>query len=162
MAGGDLLDQGAKRVRLLTNNPKKVADLEAGGIEVVQRVPPFMRAILTRGAARPEAFSADDLETFVSQWSEPDRARACVALYRTFLTREFQELARGAYADQILLQPTVLLVGDRDPVIRAESLRGAEANAPHLEVRELPGVGHFVPEEAPEEALAAMIELYGS
>ncbi len=39
IAASILLDQGAKRVRLLTNNPRKVADLEAGRIEVVQRVP---------------------------------------------------------------------------------------------------------------------------
>ncbi len=126
------------------------------GQQVVQRVPAFMRAILTRGATRPDTFSAADLETFVSQWSEPDRARACVALYRTFLTREFGEIARGAYADRTLTQPTVLLVGEHDPVIRAESLRGAEANAPRLEVRELAGVGHWVPEEAPEAMLEAL------
>lgn len=31
--------QGVRRVRLLTNNPQKVADLQAGGIEVVERIP---------------------------------------------------------------------------------------------------------------------------
>jgi GTP cyclohydrolase II len=31
--------QGLRRVRLLTNNPQKVADLEVGGIDVVERIP---------------------------------------------------------------------------------------------------------------------------
>lgn len=39
VAAAILHDQGVQQVRLLTNNPRKVLDLEAGGIEVVQRVP---------------------------------------------------------------------------------------------------------------------------
>ena len=39
VAAAMLRDQGVKRVRLLTNNPQKVTDLEEGGIEVVERVP---------------------------------------------------------------------------------------------------------------------------
>jgi 3,4-dihydroxy 2-butanone 4-phosphate synthase/GTP cyclohydrolase II len=34
-----LQDQGLRRIRLLTNNPDKVAGLEAHGLEVVERVP---------------------------------------------------------------------------------------------------------------------------
>lgn len=39
IAASILRDQGARQVRLLTNNPQKIADLEAGDIEVVERVP---------------------------------------------------------------------------------------------------------------------------
>ncbi len=39
VAAAILRDQGVKQVRLLTNNPQKVSDLEAGSIEVVERVP---------------------------------------------------------------------------------------------------------------------------
>jgi 3,4-dihydroxy 2-butanone 4-phosphate synthase/GTP cyclohydrolase II len=39
VAASILQDQGVKQVRLLTNNPKKVSGLEAGNIEVVERVP---------------------------------------------------------------------------------------------------------------------------
>ncbi len=38
-AAAILCDQGVTQVRLLTNNPQKVLDLEAGGIKVVERVP---------------------------------------------------------------------------------------------------------------------------
>ncbi len=47
VAAAILRDQGVKQVRLLTNNPQKVLDLEAGEIEVVERVPHEI-------AARPE------------------------------------------------------------------------------------------------------------
>ncbi len=39
VAAAILFDQGVKQVRLLTNNPQKVLDLQSGGIEVVERVP---------------------------------------------------------------------------------------------------------------------------
>jgi pimeloyl-ACP methyl ester carboxylesterase len=130
------------------------------GRQFVQRVPAFMRAVLARGSVRPDTFTAADVETFVAQWSEPDRARACVAVYRSFLTRELPELARGAYRDDVVDVPTTIVVGDGDPVVSANGLTGAERNLPRLEIRELAGVGHFVPEEAPEEMLAAMRALY--
>ena len=34
-----LVDLGVKRIRLLTNNPKKVVGLDAYGLEIVERVP---------------------------------------------------------------------------------------------------------------------------
>lgn len=39
LAAEMLRDQGVSQIRLLTNNPRKVNDLEKGGVEVVQRVP---------------------------------------------------------------------------------------------------------------------------
>jgi 3,4-dihydroxy 2-butanone 4-phosphate synthase/GTP cyclohydrolase II len=39
VAAAILRDQSVKQIRLLTNNPQKVLDLEAGSIEVVERVP---------------------------------------------------------------------------------------------------------------------------
>ena len=130
------------------------------GRQVVQRVPAFIRAIFSRGAARPGAFAAADLEAFIAQWSEPDRARASVQVYRTFLTRELAEIARGAFDDRVLRQPIAILVGEHDPVISIDDLTGAEANLPNLELRELAGVGHFVPEEAPEKMLATIGPFY--
>lgn len=38
-AAAILGDQGVKQVRLLTNNPQKVSGLQAGSIEVVERIP---------------------------------------------------------------------------------------------------------------------------
>jgi pimeloyl-ACP methyl ester carboxylesterase len=130
------------------------------GRQVVRRLPSFMRRVLTEGTANPDAFTEADLETFVRQWSEPDRARASVSIYRSFLTRELTPLAKGAYRDQVLRQPGIVLIGDQDPVLDAEPLRGAEQNLPGFEIRELSGVGHFVPEEAPGEMLTAMLELF--
>ncbi len=39
IAASILRHEGTGKIRLLTNNPQKIADLEAGGIEVVERIP---------------------------------------------------------------------------------------------------------------------------
>jgi 3,4-dihydroxy 2-butanone 4-phosphate synthase/GTP cyclohydrolase II len=39
VAASILQHEGVSRIRLLTNNPRKISDLEAGGITVVERVP---------------------------------------------------------------------------------------------------------------------------
>jgi pimeloyl-ACP methyl ester carboxylesterase len=130
------------------------------GRQVVQRVPALTRTVFAKAAARPGAFTPADVDSFTAQWAERDRARAAVAVYRSFLTRELPELARGAYRDEVVATPTVILVGAKDPVITVDALTGAGGNLPNLELRELAGVGHFVPEEAPEEMLAAMRALF--
>lgn len=39
IAASILRQEGTSKIRLLTNNPQKIADLEAGGIDVVERIP---------------------------------------------------------------------------------------------------------------------------
>jgi pimeloyl-ACP methyl ester carboxylesterase len=130
------------------------------GRQLVQRLPALTRTALVRGAADPAVWTDAELEVFVSQWAEPERAAATSSLYRAFLTRELPAIVRGSYRDRVMEQPAILLIGEHDPVIEAEPQRQAGSNAPNLEVRELAGVGHWVQEEAPEAMLDAMLELY--
>ena len=81
--------------------------------------------------------------------ADPDRARASELLYRTFLLNEVPRLRR--YRDDVLEVPTVLAVGDRDPVIRPSMLDGFEEHAEEMTIEIIRGAGHFVPEEAPDE-----------
>ena len=129
------------------------------GRQVVSRVPAFTRTILRKGAA-VDAWQPDELEAFVAQWREPQRAAAGVQVYRSFLRRELPDLIAGRYRDRRLEIPAKLFVGSADPVIDVDSLGGFEANAPGLELVPLDGVGHWVPEEAPEAMVAGMLELY--
>jgi pimeloyl-ACP methyl ester carboxylesterase len=80
------------------------------------------------------------------------RPHVTVGVYRTFLTRELVPLARGRYVGRPLEVPTTLLVGDRDRITK--SVRAEDY--PDLTVRRIEGVGHFLPEEAPEAVLAAL------
>jgi pimeloyl-ACP methyl ester carboxylesterase len=131
------------------------------GRALVQRVPAFIRTLMKAGAADPAATWADDeLEQFVSQWAEPDRAAACVSLYRTFLTKELKPLASGAYRDRSMQTPAVLFAGGHDRVVRPEALGGFEENAPNMRLEVVEGSGHWLPEEAPEAVLSPMLALY--
>lgn len=138
-----------------------VISAPVAGRQIVQRVPAFTREIMRRSAADPaSAWSDAELEEFVSQWREPERAAATVAVYRTFLTRELPQIASGAFHDRTMETPAVLFCGTRDPVIRPDALGGYERNAPNLRVEIVSGAGHWLPEEAPDALLAGMTELF--
>jgi pimeloyl-ACP methyl ester carboxylesterase len=131
------------------------------GGQVVRRIPAFTRTVFRASSVDPDRTWSDaELESFVSQWAEPDRAAACVSLYRSFLMKELREIASGAFADRILLQPCVQFVGAADPVIRPDQQGGAEANAPRMRMDVVPDAGHWLPEEAPEFLLERMLALY--
>jgi len=55
--------------------------------------------------------------------------------------------------------PTIALWGDRDPMRPLEHREGFEQVFPRATSTILPGVGHFVPAEAPGAMVAAITEL---
>jgi pimeloyl-ACP methyl ester carboxylesterase len=85
---------------------------------------------------------------------EPARARATVLVYRIWLTRELQKLAFATRRYAPLQMPVLFLQGEQDRALDPALLRGGERNVPNMTVETLPGVGHFVPEEAPDTVLA--------
>lgn len=52
--------------------------------------------------------------------------------------------------------PTLLLWGAKDPAFGARELARFKSALPHAQVKELAHVGHFPPEEAPEDVIAAL------
>jgi pimeloyl-ACP methyl ester carboxylesterase len=116
-------------------------------------VPRVAEAALRLGRARG-SYTAAEREAYLSVLRDPDRIRASSQYYRTFLLHEAGPLVAGRYAKERLRVPTTLLAGDRDPVVRYSDLSGA--NADELTVERLPGLGHFLPEEAPGTVLAAI------
>ncbi|MCA1710937.1 MAG: alpha/beta fold hydrolase [Actinobacteria bacterium] len=91
-----------------------------------------------------------DPRTYGEVFQEPARARASARLYRTFLLSEAGPVMRGRYRDRRLTVPTRLVGGSGDPVITSAFLKGYEDHADDLTVEVLEGVGHFIPEEAPD------------
>ena len=139
-----------------------IASPVVGG-QLVQRVPGFIRTVLQKSSLHTErTWSDEELEQFVAQWSEPDRAAACVGIYRSFLTKELKVLASGGFKDRVMTQPSVLFVGVADPVIRPDDQVGFEANAPNMRLEIVEDAGHWLPEEAPEQLLEGMLALYAS
>lgn len=112
------------------------------------------------GMTRPECTSDAELSAYGTILQQPDRARASVQLYRTFVFRELSML--GRYRQQCLRVPTYLLVGDADPVASPALLDGWQNNAETMTLERLPDVGHFVPEEAPHDVATAVARVLGT
>jgi pimeloyl-ACP methyl ester carboxylesterase len=102
-----------------------------------------------------------DVSTYGEVLREPARARATVQLYRTFLLSESPRVGAGRYTGARLTVRTLLVNGDSDLVSSRAMLDGWQRNADDMSVEVLPGVGHFVPEEAPEEVAARVRALFG-
>jgi pimeloyl-ACP methyl ester carboxylesterase len=120
----------------------------------------FVRAILRGGSVNRAAWSAEDEQIFLDRLAPPERARATVLLYRTFLLRELVPLLRGRYRSRRLATPTLILHGTGDPALRPEALRGLEAHADRFQLELVEGVGHFIAEEAPDLVRDRAVELF--
>jgi pimeloyl-ACP methyl ester carboxylesterase len=102
-----------------------------------------------KDSVRPEEF-----EAIVDAFARPGALRASFGWYRATYEEETDPSAR-ATKEPILL-PTVVRWGERDPVKPAAWAEGIEQTFPNLDFRFVPGAGHFVPFEAPEETVTAI------
>ena len=118
----------------------------------------FATRLLKAGRSRGH-WTEEELRAYGDVMRGEKAAAATVGIYRQFLTRELPGLARGVYAEQRLTVRTRLLVGTEDVAVKGSSLAGA--NADDLEVHWIDGVGHFLPDEAPEHVVQHARELYG-
>jgi pimeloyl-ACP methyl ester carboxylesterase len=111
---------------------------------------PIERA-LAASATRP--IEPEALRSYASRQQQRARAAATSALYRSFLVRVLPGLIQGRYDGDRLTVPTRLVVGADDPVVKLDGMGGWEEHADAMETFELAGVGHWIPDEAPEELL---------
>lgn len=123
--------------------------------------PRFVRLLYRVWAARGDAWTDAELEALTAQFAEPARARASSLLYRTWLTRELGPMIAGRYRRERLTTPTLLLHGAEDGCIDPVLVRPARRHAPGMTVELLPGIGHFVPEEAPGIVVSGALAFFG-
>ena len=120
--------------------------------------PRLVEQVIAAGSTRREAFADGQARTYGEVLQDPARARASVLLYRSMVLREGAPVFLGRYRGQQLRVPTRLVVGDGDPIASPALLEGAPAE---LDVEVLPGLGHFLPEEAPEAVAQRVRALFG-
>jgi len=99
-------------------------------------------------------FGDAELETFFGQFREPERARATVQYYRSFLLRDLPAVAAGRYARARLEVPTRILFGTDDPVVTPSMLTVDGRQVADYAVELVPGVGHFIADERPDLVVA--------
>lgn len=136
------------------------------GYQVPLSTPVLGQSLMRVGAAgrvvrAGSRLDVGDTRTYGEVMSEPARARATVQLYRTFLLGESRSVMAGRYRDQRLTVPTRLVNGSADPVANGALIDGWQEHADDMSVEILDGVGHFVPEEAPEVVADRARELFG-
>lgn len=123
----------------------------------VQRYSPFISLLMR--LSRPGKWEPGAIAAYSDRLREPARARASVALYRTFVARELRPLLAGRYRDRRLEVPARLIIGERDPVV-GRGLDGFERFAPRMSLERVPDVGHWLPEEMPELVVEAALDLF--
>jgi pimeloyl-ACP methyl ester carboxylesterase len=110
----------------------------------------FVPRVLVGASTERGCWDAATLHAFTDNLAEPERARACVQMYRVFNLRELRPLLRGRYAKQRLTVPTLMLFGIDDAALRPELLAGYERHADDMRVELVEGCGHFIADERPD------------
>jgi pimeloyl-ACP methyl ester carboxylesterase len=105
-------------------------------------------------------WSPRERDVFLGQFAEPERARASVQIYRTFLMSDLPLALAGSYRRLRLRTPTLLLFGTGDRVIRTHHVEGFEPYADDMRLELVPGVSHFIAEEEPELVAERALELF--
>ena len=90
----------------------------------------------------------DDAELYLNRMRDPARAYAGSQWYRTFQAREFLNWIRGEYSDARVEVPLRWITGLNDPVITPTMHRGYENYARDITFEHVPGVGHWIVEQA--------------
>ncbi|MCB0213308.1 MAG: alpha/beta hydrolase [Anaerolineae bacterium] len=109
----------------------------------------FVEKLITLGFSQ-QVLSQKELEIYSRVLREPQRAKASVLLYRTFLLREFFPIALGKYKQQRLEMPVRILFGRNDFALSVDLLRDFQAYGDDLAIEFVDDCGHFIVEEKPE------------
>ena len=103
-----------------------------------------------RTSARPDAFTPEDVEVYRENAALPGATKAMIHYYRA-LVRGGGMRRQMALGFPVIDVPTLLLWGTEDVALGVELTRGTDRFVSDLTVRYLPGVGHWVQQEAPAE-----------
>lgn len=109
-------------------------------------------------ARRPEAFADEDLEVYRAAAARPGATKAMIDYYRA-LVRGGGFKRQNALGYPPIEVPTLMLWGTEDVALGVELTFGTDEFIPDLTLRYLPGVGHWVQQEAPDE-VNAMLEAW--
>lgn len=112
-----------------------------------------VRAMFTRMAVRPDAFSEADIETFVVPLRVPGALTAALNYYRANL---WGGLRRTRHVEPIAAE-TLVLWGERDPALDIRLLDGLDRVVPRLHVQRFPSASHWIHADEHERVNDALI-----
>jgi pimeloyl-ACP methyl ester carboxylesterase len=137
-------------IELSAPSPRPEEMLAANDFAMIDNI---MRRIGGRGAQ----LSDEDRASYHRAWSQPGAIRGGLNYYRA--ARMGEQVAAGGvpeeYASKITSQtvtvPTLVIWGENDAALLPSLTRGLSEWVPKLRVEIIPGAGHWVPYERPDE-----------
>ncbi|EYF03533.1 alpha/beta fold hydrolase [Chondromyces apiculatus] len=123
--------------------------------KLIERTHASLFLWMMSSSAPPGTFDPADLAFYRGAFARPGRASAVVEGYRQLLWGRRPEFA--AMMERLVV-PTTLIWGEADHVLRPALADAAGRFVERLEVRRLPGVSHWVPEERPEAVAQAILD----
>jgi pimeloyl-ACP methyl ester carboxylesterase len=114
----------------------------------------YLRYFYRYWTGRQDMVSDEELAIIVDAYARPGAFAASLAYYRARAGAK-DEKAAGIPLERIV-QPTSVLWGESDPVIPVSWSDRLGDTFADFTLRTLPGVGHFVPWEAPDDVIDAV------
>lgn len=111
----------------------------------------YLRHFYEHWAGRKPIVSEREFEAILDAYARPGAFRASVAYYRARWAETSAD--RTTDDESVIEQPTVVGWGDADPVMVSAWSDRLRETFPDHELARFPGIGHFVPLEAPEQTI---------
>jgi pimeloyl-ACP methyl ester carboxylesterase len=109
-------------------------------------------------AARPGAFTPQDIERYVEAWSQPGAATAMINYYRASVRQSPKRAEAHLRPTQV---PTLVIWGQRDRYLGPELAEPDRADVPNLDrVERLPDASHWVHHDEPERVTQLLIDFF--
>lgn len=105
--------------------------------------------------------AAADAEVYVASMRDPTRARAGSRIYRQLVVPEFLRIVRGAFRDRLPAMPILVLLGGDDHVLPRDVLEGIDRYARDVRIEEVPGAGHWLVDDQPDEVARRILAFAG-
>jgi len=112
----------------------------------------YLANLYDHWCGRKEAIREREFEAIVDAYTRPGAVGASIAYYRA-RAAERRHPAPTTGEDPRIEQPTAIAWGELDPVMLAAWADRLAETYPNHELSLLPGIGHFVPIEAPEQTI---------
>jgi pimeloyl-ACP methyl ester carboxylesterase len=113
-----------------------------------------VRAMFTRMAMRPDAYSDADIDAFIAPLREPGALTAALNYYRANLGLPLRQPSGSGS----VRADTLVLWGERDPALDVRLLGGLEQLVPRVRVERFPRASHWVHADEHERVNDALIE----
>jgi pimeloyl-ACP methyl ester carboxylesterase len=114
----------------------------------------FIKTAFLNNAARKDFISDEELKVFADGFRGPGGITPAIEYYRNF--NHNWEITAD-YAGRKVMTPALMILAEKDPVVRPEMAAGIEKHVPNVVVRRI-DCGHWTQQEAPEETTRAMLE----